>query len=216
MSTPWSTNPAWDVMMQSHETANCPLRLHLQPLTPDQVTAAVALDQRCLGGMWGPDGYLREIESPNGLLLGLTAQKTHPNAPSELIGLGCLWMVLDEAHITVLVVDAPYRQAGLGQTLLCALLAQAQQRGMHRATLEVRASNERAIALYTAFGFQTVGQRKAYYNHPIEDACILWLRDLQSEAFLKNLANWQQAASDRRHRRNWELTCNLPTADPVV
>ena len=183
--------------------------LYLQPLAPEQVPAAVELDQRCLGGMWNAEGYLREIESPNGLLLGLTADgdrpSTAPSLPKSLFGLGCLWMVLDEAHITVLVVDTPYRGQGLGQTLLWALLNQARQRKMARATLEVRASNQRAIALYHHYGFQEAGRRKAYYKNPVEDACILWRKGLQSPEFREDLMTWQNMTRDRRQRWGWEL-----------
>jgi len=190
--------------------------LYLQPLTPEQVAAAVDLDRRCLGGMWGADGYLREIESPNGLLLGLTAGSDRPTSTTPLIGLGCLWMVLDEAHITVLVVDEPYRGQGLGRTLLWALLAQARQRDMERATLEVRASNSRAIALYQHFGFQEAGRRKNYYKNPVEDARILWRGGLQKEAFQHQLAQWQQEAGDRLQQFAWEWSCNLPMGDKPI
>ena len=43
-------------------------------------------------------------------------------------------------------------------------------------TLEVRASNEPAIRLYKACGFQTEAVRKRYYTHPVEDALIMWKR----------------------------------------
>ncbi|HEY9884315.1 MAG TPA: hypothetical protein V6C98_11965, partial [Thermosynechococcaceae cyanobacterium] len=45
--------------------------LALQPLSLDLLPAAVALDQRCFGGLWTLDGYQRELESPNSELLGL-------------------------------------------------------------------------------------------------------------------------------------------------
>ena len=40
-------------------------------------------------------------------------------------------------------------------------------------TLEVRASNYDAIALYGSRGFRSVGRRKNYYEHPKEDAVIM-------------------------------------------
>ena len=39
--------------------------------------------------------------------------------------------------------------------------------------LEVRVSNDPAIALYEKLGFQQVGRRKNYYRNPKEDALIL-------------------------------------------
>ena len=40
-------------------------------------------------------------------------------------------------------------------------------------TLEVRASNEPAIALYRKHGFEEAGRRKNYYTKPTEDAIIM-------------------------------------------
>ena len=40
-------------------------------------------------------------------------------------------------------------------------------------TLEVRASNEAAIALYVKHGFVQAGVRKNYYQDPKEDALIM-------------------------------------------
>ncbi|NES24555.1 MAG: hypothetical protein F6K41_38020, partial [Symploca sp. SIO3E6] len=43
--------------------------LELKPLTTEQLTAAVELDQLCFGGLWTKSGYEREIDSPNSQLL---------------------------------------------------------------------------------------------------------------------------------------------------
>ena len=40
-------------------------------------------------------------------------------------------------------------------------------------SLEVRKSNEPAIALYKSFGFEQNGLRKNYYKNPTEDALIM-------------------------------------------
>lgn len=50
----------------------------------------------------------------------------------------------------------------------------------HRASaesvlLEVRASNQPALALYASMGFQRVGLRKRYYSNPEEDAVLMTL-----------------------------------------
>ena len=45
--------------------------------------------------------------------------------------------------------------------------------GVHSLTLEVRASNEPAISLYSGLGYIQVGRRPNYYHKPKEDALIL-------------------------------------------
>lgn len=175
--------------------------LSLQPLTSDDLQAAVELDHRCLGGLWTQNGYQREIESSHSDLLMLRVQQSAP-----LIGLACTWAILDEAHITLLAVDPAYRQQGLGQLLLYALLVLARQRGLEWATLEVRVSNETAISLYKKLGFEAVGQRRAYYPDNGEDALILWRKGLQHPEFENCLRQWQQEVGERLARSGWHLS----------
>lgn len=201
--------------------------LTLQTLTPDLLPAALDLDRICLGGLWTEAGYEREIASPNSDLFILQPQIVQPQAlnrepqpaqprnpqplkPSPIVALGCLWAILEEAHITVLAVHPDYQRQGLGQALLWALLASAQQRGLEWATLEVRESNDGARSLYEKFGFQTVGKRRKYYPETGEDALILWRRGLQDPDFIFTLENWRQQVGDRLQRQGWQL---IPAAD---
>lgn len=189
--------------------------LALTPLTASLLPAALELDHLCLGGLWTEAGYQREIDSPNSDLFVLqaipTAQDDHTLSPlsaaplPSLIGLGCLWAILEEAHITLLAIHPAYQRQGLGQVLLCALLQSAWQRGLEWATLEVRATNQAAIALYQKFGFQEVGRRKGYYQDSGEDALILWYSGLQRPEFQHSLEKWQVAMGDRLQHSGWQL-----------
>lgn len=149
---------------------------------PDVVT----LDHRCFGGLWSENAYGREIESPNSDLLLLEAAAP-PMIPAQIIGIGCIWAILEEAHITVLGIDPDYQRLGLGQWLLVELLAVASDRGLTHATLEVRQSNQIAQHLYTKFGFRIAGERRQYYPDG-ENALILWKNDLQSPNFNQDLS----------------------------
>jgi [ribosomal protein S18]-alanine N-acetyltransferase len=64
--------------------------------------------------------------------------------------------------------------------LLGFVLNEAHKLGVHRATLEVRRSNDAARHLYERFGFGAAGVRRAYYSNPVEDAIVLWREDLKS------------------------------------
>lgn len=183
--------------------------LALQPLAHDDIQAAVNLDQRCLGGLWTASGYQREIDSPNSDLLGLflnSFEQEQEQHQSKLIGLACLWAILDEAHITLLAVDPAYRGQGLGKTLLYALLVAAWQRNMEWATLEVRVSNQMAIRLYEKFGFESVGQRRGYYQDTGEDALILWHKGIRRSEFQTFLKQWQQELGERLQQNHWNFS----------
>jgi len=173
--------------------------LFLDFLHRNQLSAAVHLDHLCFGGFWTLEGYDRELESPNSDLLALTA------AGGTLIGLGCLWAILEEAHITLLTIHPDYRQQGLGQAVLLGLLSTARRRGLERSTLEVRVSNAAAIALYEKFGFQTAGRRRRYYTRPEEDALILWRSGLQEPEFHQFLTCQDHQLRGRLAENGWLL-----------
>ena len=84
------------------------------------------------------------------------------------------WIVYDELHVNSIAVDPELRGKGLATALMRFVLAEAERRGAHRATLEVRRSNRPARRLYEKLGFSIVAVRSQYYTQPDEDALILW------------------------------------------
>ncbi|HEY9619771.1 MAG TPA: ribosomal protein S18-alanine N-acetyltransferase [Crinalium sp.] len=150
---------------------------------------------------------------PSPTSLSHLSPSQHPTAntphPVPLLALGCLWAILEEAHITVLAVHPDYQRQGLGQALLYALMVSARQRKLEWITLEVRASNQTAIALYRKFGFQDVGTRRHYYQDTGEDALILWRSGVQKPEFQDALRQWHDEICDRLHRKGWHLSLNL-------
>ena len=162
----------------------------IQKMSPEHISSVVELDRLCFGGLWNAQGYQREIESPNSdLLILVIGQNTEDrnqevvfkssNFQSQItdnyqsiIGVGCLWAILEEAHITILGIHPQYQRLGFGQLLLYTLMRCAWERRLERATLEVAASNISALSLYHKFGFQDVGRRRGYYQQTGEDALI--------------------------------------------
>ncbi|NJR68548.1 MAG: ribosomal protein S18-alanine N-acetyltransferase [Synechococcales cyanobacterium CRU_2_2] len=179
--------------------------LSLQALSLEQLDAVLELDRRCLGGIWSESGYEREIESPNSDLLVLCLGE-------RLIALGCLWAILEEGHITLLGVAPEFQHQGLGQFLLCVLLREAYLRRLEWATLEVRASNAAAIALYHKLGFQSLGERRGYYSDG-ENALILWHRGLRQPDYLLELGQHYSLFCDRLRADRWCLDNILPEAE---
>ena len=84
--------------------------------------------------------------------------------------IGC-HTVLDEGYIANVAVSPVFRRQGIGRQLVRTLLERSKDLAF--VTLEVRASNAAAIALYTECGFQSVGVRKKFYSHPTEDALLM-------------------------------------------
>ncbi len=177
--------------------------LQLHPLTPDLLPAILDLDRLCFGGLWTLDGYQRELDSPNSDLWVLSIASTSLSE-SSIIGIGCLWAIVEEAHITIVGIHPEYQGKGLGKVMLWALLTSAQQRGLERATLEVRASNHAALSLYEKFGFREAGRRRRYYPDD-EDAAILWRGGLQFPQFQESLASWQAEIQEKVRMMGWDI-----------
>ncbi len=90
------------------------------------------------------------------------------------------WIVSDELHIGNLAVIPSERSTGVATELLRYALDGATERDLDYATLEVRVSNESAIALYEKFSFRGVAMQKRYYPDTGEDALVM-MRELSAE-----------------------------------
>ncbi|MEG4444121.1 ribosomal protein S18-alanine N-acetyltransferase [Microcoleus sp. AT9_B5] len=195
--------------------------LQIKHLAAEHLNSAVELDRLCFGGLWTLEGYRRELDSPNSDLLGLRASETEAGKsaqnlagtgapplqiPPNLIGLGCLWAILEEAHITILAIQPRFQGQGLGQALLWALLKKAHDRQLERATLEVRESNLAAVSLYKKFGFKEAGRRKRYYEDTGEDALVMWRSGIEKPEFQQYLAVEKREMRDRLYQKNWHWT----------
>lgn len=79
-------------------------------------------------------------------------------------------------HLMNLVVAPFARGRGLARALMDDFMAEAHRLGVPEASLEVAVTNEPALALYRAYGFETVRVRKRYYQP--EDVDALSMRRL--------------------------------------
>jgi ribosomal-protein-alanine acetyltransferase len=100
-------------------------------------------------------------------------------AGGQVVGFGGLMFALDTAHLLNLGVASAHTQRGIGYRLCLALVGDAIGRSATSLTLEVRASNTAAIALYRKLGMSASGTRPGYYPDG-EDAIIFWLCDLNT------------------------------------
>jgi ribosomal-protein-alanine N-acetyltransferase len=97
------------------------------------------------------------------------------DAAGRVIGFCNYWLVKDEVHLLAIATHPDRRRAGVGRLLMDHLLALARARASRLVTLEVRRSNQPAIALYERYGFASVGLRRAYYAEDSEDALVMTL-----------------------------------------
>jgi len=91
----------------------------------------------------------------------------------KLTGYALLQVLCDEGDILKIAVDPSSQRQGFGFALMRAMTDKARELGLKRLTLEVRASNSAAAALYQKSGFTVDGRRKDYYKNPVEDGILM-------------------------------------------
>lgn len=82
---------------------------------------------------------------------------------------------IDEAHVLDLAIAPACQRRGYGSRMLEHVLSTMRDGGVRRMLLEVRRSNEAALALYRGFGFEAIGERRGYYaaGGVREDAIVM-------------------------------------------
>lgn len=119
--------------------------------------------------------YVNELTANQQAWFVVAEAPTTSTLKDDLVGFAWLQMFYDEAHVMNIVTRPECQGRGIGWQLMQALLAEARRRQAICLTLEVRASNAPAQALYRKCGLQQVGQRKRYYRDNNEDALIMTL-----------------------------------------
>jgi [ribosomal protein S18]-alanine N-acetyltransferase len=140
--------------------------LEIRRLTYADLPQVISIERRAFPTPWSLAMFVLELSKPSGICLVALADQ-------EVVGyLVCsrydvVW------HVMNVAVDPELRRRGIATALLRRLFDQADRPG-EQYTLEVRLSNDPAIALYEQFGFESAGVRPGYYHDNKEDALIMW------------------------------------------
>ena len=130
---------------------------------PEHVSAIAALEKQCFpADPWPEEIIARWYER---FIVALEAD--------DVVGYAALSSILDEGSLDNIATDPEYRRQGVGEALLKEVIRRGREQELSVLYLEVRASNDPAIALYEKHGFVEVGRRKNYYEKPREDAILM-------------------------------------------
>ena len=135
-------------------------------MTSAHVAQVAELETLCFSDPWSEHSVASELE--NKLSYWLVAVED-----DRVAGYVGSQTVMGETDMMNIAVHPDFRRRGIGESLVNALVERLKTMDSHCLTLEVRASNVPAIALYEKMGFQQIGLRKNYYRNPKEDALIL-------------------------------------------
>ena len=127
------------------------------------------IEKVCYAAPWSLWCFLAEYANSKSTML---VAGPPPDEDWETRGYIIFWVVADEMHLLNLAVHPIHRRRGISRQLLDTAMAQARSQGAGVAWLEVRPSNQAALALYRSFGFEEVGVRPGYYTDNGEDALI--------------------------------------------
>lgn len=94
------------------------------------------------------------------------------SAEAPLVGYAGGWVVDGDLQILKVGVDPAWRRHGIARVLLARVADDARNLGARTSSLEVRAANAGAQALYAALGYEVLGRRPRYYSDG-EDALIM-------------------------------------------
>ena len=124
------------------------------------------LERLCFAPPWSEQMLAEELYNDSASLIAAEGED------GTVLGYGLVRAILDEGCLEKIAVDPSFRRQGVAEEILSSYLRFGRA---HLAflTLEVRASNVPAIALYEKLGFQEVGRRKNYYRDPTEDALLM-------------------------------------------
>ena len=135
-------------------------------MTADHVSQVAELEKICFSDSWSEKSIASELD--NQLAFWLVATEGE-----QIAGYIGSQTVMDETDMMNVAVHPDFRRRGIAEALVTGLVEELGNKGSHCLTLEVRASNAPAIALYEKLGFSEIGRRKNYYRNPREDALIL-------------------------------------------
>ena len=136
-------------------------------MNESHVASVAAIEKECFGrDAWSEKSVAGELT--NALALWLVAVE------GEIVaGYVGSQTVCNETDMMNVAVTADFRRRGIGEQLVTALVEELKTIDSHCLTLEVRASNTSAQAMYEKLGFAEIGRRPRYYQNPKEDALIL-------------------------------------------
>ena len=145
------------------------MNVRVVPMTADHLDEVAELERICFSVPWSRNMLAEELDNL------LSAFLVALDEGGRVVGYAGVQILLVEGYITNVAVRPECRRQGIAAKLLQVFLDFAKANQLAFLTLEVRASNYEAIALYGSRGFRSVGRRKNYYEHPKEDAIIMTL-----------------------------------------
>ncbi len=151
----------------------------IRRMTMEDIPSVVEIENQCFSLPWSAKSFADSLSREDTIFLvcvensGNHDEQSAKDSVSQVAGYMGLYLSFDEASVTNVAVSPTCRKKGYGKALVVASKEAAKAAGAESIFLEVRVSNEPAISLYKKLGFEELGIRKKFYEHPVEDAIIM-------------------------------------------
>ena len=155
--------------------------LEIRRLTYADLPQVIAIERRAFPTPWSLAMFVLELSKPSGICLAAMRD-------GRLVGYLICSRYERVWHIMNVAIDPTERRQGMGSALLTRLIERVGDEGA-RFTLEVRRSNDGALALYERFGFKVAGIRRRYYQDNGEDAFVMWRTPATLRGTLEDVPN---------------------------
>ena len=142
--------------------------MQIRRLREEDAAEVAAIEAATFSEPWSLESFIKEANEKDHIYLVAEGDD------GSILGYCGCWIVACEGQIYNVAVKESERGRGLGKKLMESLITECESRGVTAFTLEVRAGNEPAKALYHSLGFTDAGVRKNFYELPTEDAIIMW------------------------------------------
>jgi len=137
----------------------------IKKAAPEDLDGIVKIENETSAAPWSREALSRDIAREDALVLAAR--------DDDVTGYADAWIVAGEMQLNNIGVTADSRRRGIASHLMTELIAEAGKAGCTLITLEVRAGNEAALALYGKYGFKKTGLRPGYYEDNGEDAILM-------------------------------------------
>ncbi len=141
-------------------------QIKICPMNSTHIDGVEIIEKECFSAPWTREGIESELSNE-------TASFFVAEYMGEVAGYLGTHIVLDECYIANIAVREKFRRKGIADMLLSVGEKNATDKNCAFISLEVRVSNEKAIALYKKRGYNEVGERKNFYSDPTENALIM-------------------------------------------
>lgn len=136
---------------------SAPPGIQIRPMITEDIEQVLGIEQASFPLPWTRAHFESELEARHSFPFVAVSD-------GIVAGYVCLMSLFEEAQILDIAVATDQRGRGIARMLMEQAIGVAREKEAELLSLEVRASNSAAIALYERCGFVRTGLRQKYYE----------------------------------------------------